>query len=103
MNDDIIFLSFFAVDLFVMLFFSSISLMYLCLDGRSMDVCVYVDTIHGNIAYLPLLLNGGTMVAIAEWHGRFCAYCHRQFVMGDLPKAPWHVYMAEFWPSTICH
>lgn len=31
---------------------------------------------------LPVLLNGSTMVTLAEWRGRFFAYHHRQFCEG---------------------
>jgi len=45
-----------------------------------------------------VLLNGRAMAAMAEWHGRFFANCHKQFVK-ESPQ--WHVYMVEFWHSAI--
>jgi len=47
-----------------------------------------------------VLLNGGAMAAMAEWHDGFFVNHHRKFVKGGWlwwhHRPQWHVYMAEF-------
>lgn len=53
-----------------------------------------------------MLLNGGAIATMVEWHGVFFfVNRHRQFVKGvplwQHHRLQWRVYMAELWPSAV--